>query len=205
MALAGSHSLSVAAAALLCGFLHVAAPPVPSDAIVLLGGDPGGRAPLAARLWREGVAPTVIVTGAEDCAEAADRLIRLGVAARAIIRECEATSTWENALNAAAIMEERGMRGATLVTSWYHARRSLASFHRAAPALLWSVATPPRPGGLGLRALLRPGSTFLTEAGKLAWYTLRYGISLPADAYRVDQASSIANGGSTTISIATSP
>jgi uncharacterized SAM-binding protein YcdF (DUF218 family) len=125
------------------------------DAIVVLG---GGIAPAhppdqplpdlnedadriwqAARLWRRGVAPRIIVTGGSFLAQQADPptteaeamrvfLLDLGVPSEAIVSEGEALNTIENIRNVRAIV---GDGRVALVTSAFHMPRALQIAARA--------------------------------------------------------------------------
>lgn len=55
----------------------------------------------------------------------------LGVRRDELIFEKEASSTWTNATQTIAIMEERGFDSAIVVTTDYHVRRTKLSFERA--------------------------------------------------------------------------
>lgn len=110
----------------------------PMDAIMVLGGDPGDRAPHAAELYNKGIAPLVIVTG--DGGGLAHALKLAGVPSSAIIQEADSRTTWENARNVAPILEERGIVKVVLVTSWWHTRRALACFQTVIPAVSFRSA-----------------------------------------------------------------
>jgi uncharacterized SAM-binding protein YcdF (DUF218 family) len=131
------------------------APPCCYDAIVVLG---GGIAPAhppevpepnlnegadriwqAARLWKRGVAPRIIVSGGSFLAQhggppitEADAmrvfLMDLGVPAEAIVNEGQALNTIENIRNVRAIV---GQGRVALVTSAYHMPRALQLAARA--------------------------------------------------------------------------
>ena len=107
------------------------------DAIVVLGCrvDPGGvpshalerRAEHAARLYREGRAPLVVVTGGvgdhgpSEASVAAGVLARAGVPRDAILIEDSSTSTWENARFA---RERFGGGRVLVVTDAFHTFRA---------------------------------------------------------------------------------
>ena len=113
------------------------APVGPFDAIVVLGCrvNPGGvpshalarRATHAARLFREGKAPLVIVTGGvgdygpSEASVAASILEEHGVPRRAILLEDTSTSTWENATYA---RERYGAGRVLVVTDAFHTLRA---------------------------------------------------------------------------------
>src|SRR6185503_14294276 len=131
------------------------APPCCYDAIVVLGGGIGAAHPpelpdphlndgadriwQAARLWKRGIAPRIIVSGGSFVAQhggppttEADAmrifLIDLGVPADAITDEGKALNTIENIRNVRAII---GNGKVALVTSAYHMPRALQLAARA--------------------------------------------------------------------------
>ena len=123
----------------------------PADVIVVLGAGVNGdgspsqtlveRAEVGASLWREGVAPQIICTGgivgasprqeADACLEV---LTGVGIPADVVILEVDSINTQTNALNTAAIMQQRGMTTAVVVSSRYHLLR--------ARWLFWRVGLP---------------------------------------------------------------
>jgi uncharacterized SAM-binding protein YcdF (DUF218 family) len=126
---------------------------VPSaEVIVLLGGgtesfdaprpytevnSAGDRVIYAARLYRQGVAPHILVSGgllewttlptrpSEDMAEL---LIFMGVPAAAIWQQSASRNTHEDALYCAEILRQKGIRRILLVTSAAHMPRSVPLF-----------------------------------------------------------------------------
>ena len=106
---------------------------VQADALVVLGGDWGDRAARAAELFRQGVAPRVIVSGAGDCTFNLQVLTNAGVPASAIQLESRSKTTRENAEFSISLLRADGVRRAIIVTSWYHSRRALACFEHVAP------------------------------------------------------------------------
>jgi uncharacterized SAM-binding protein YcdF (DUF218 family) len=145
----------------LCLTLQGRYPPVAveatqaADAIVVLGGGIGGPAPPrialdlsdaadrvlhAARLYRAGKAPMVLVTGGaipwlgSDIPEAVSMqalLVEWGVPGEAIIAESASRNTYENAVFSKQLLAEHGLRRVLLVTSVLHMRRALATFQSA--------------------------------------------------------------------------
>jgi len=138
-----------------------------ADAILLLGGatrpalpprefpelsEAGDRVVYAARLFRAGKAPLVVVSGGrlpwqgEGPAEAAGigaLLELLGVPQGAIVREEASTNTYENCVNSKQLLDARAARDVLLVTSALHMRRAFATCRsaglavRAAPTDYW--------------------------------------------------------------------
>lgn len=122
-----------------------------ADAIVVLGGVIGNstfrrsapdlsgaadRVLHAARLYRAGKAPVVVVSGgglpwtgeAPEANAIGALLIEWGVPAEAIILELESATTHENALKVSEIITERELNSVLLVTSSWHMRRALSAF-----------------------------------------------------------------------------
>jgi uncharacterized SAM-binding protein YcdF (DUF218 family) len=113
------------------------------DAIVVLGGgmestfprlpyaDMNGAADRlwhAARLYKAGKAPMVILSGAWDDVSSRPLLLDLGVPAAAIRVETASRNTSENARFTAALLQETRARRVLLVTSAWHMRRSQLLF-----------------------------------------------------------------------------
>lgn len=130
--------------------------PVRGDLIVVLGSGASERPVRAAELFREGVAPRILVTGQVDARYYRDILLRKGVPPAAIQLEQASRSTYENAKNSVAMIRRAGQgtdaaaanpapqtNGSSLnttppariilVTSWYHSRRTLKTFRHVAP------------------------------------------------------------------------
>ena len=65
---------------------------------------------------------------------AAGYAARLGIPPERIRAESASRNTWENAVETRRILEQEGLHTVVVVTSAYHMRRTLASFHRAGMA-----------------------------------------------------------------------
>ena len=125
------------------------------DAIVVLGGgtrqqlsprpwhevgEAGDRVIYAARLYRAGVAPTILVSGAAGSlsnpgftAEAdvmADMLVFFGVPREAILIEDRSRNTYENAVESARLLSDLGLDRIVLVTSAMHMPRAYGVFRK---------------------------------------------------------------------------
>jgi uncharacterized SAM-binding protein YcdF (DUF218 family) len=118
--------------------LAVEDPLAKADVIVAVSGDTGPRTATAVELWKQGYAPLLLFSGASsdpDSVSSAEIMkreaIRLGVPDAAILVEPASATTDENATRTAALMSERGLRTAILVTSPYHQRRAALLFARA--------------------------------------------------------------------------
>ncbi len=125
------------------------------DAIVVLGGgtkpplpprpwvevaEEGDRILYGAKLYREGHAPWLIVTGgraawlgaggppeSEDMVSLAEAM---GVPRRAILTDSSSLNTYENARNVKVILRQKGLQQVLLVTSALHMPRALAIFDK---------------------------------------------------------------------------
>jgi uncharacterized SAM-binding protein YcdF (DUF218 family) len=121
--------------------LVVDSPPASADAIVLLGGESQGRPVVAARLFHEGVAPLVVITGRGDVPTNRKVLLQAGVPQDRILVETASKTTLENAELSAPVLRGAGIRRAVLVTSSFHARRALTTFQQRIPGIEFGVAT----------------------------------------------------------------
>lgn len=172
-----TSGLAVAAAVKVSEpLLLVRTPLEPADVIVVLGGSGPNRAWRAAALYRQGIAPRVLVTGIGDCESIRGHMVDSGVPQEAIQIECAAQNTWENAEFSGPMLTAMGARRAILVTSWYHTRRAIACFRLVLPQLEWMSAPVER--SESYRQMIRDdgGLMVLKEYLKIAWYSLRHGI-----------------------------
>lgn len=126
-----------------------------ADAIVVLGGatkpadpprpwvevaDEGDRLFHALKLYREGKAPRIILSGGRidwqgaggtpESADMAELLVAMGIPKSAILQDPTSLNTRQNAVNVKKIMEEQGIRKILLITSASHMPRSLLIFKR---------------------------------------------------------------------------
>lgn len=134
---------------------HIPSTPLPqAEAIVVLGGatksnlpprpwievsDEGDRVLYAAKLYREGKAPRVILSGGRihwrgsgtpESADMAELMGTMGVPATAILQDPTSLNTRENAVNVKKILDSQGIRQILLVTSAMHMPRSLLIFKK---------------------------------------------------------------------------
>jgi uncharacterized SAM-binding protein YcdF (DUF218 family) len=135
-----------------------------ADLIVVLGGAAAyeERARHAARLFREGRAPRVVLTfdgtraGWSQAEQtnppfvqlAREELVRAGVPAESVeVLPGLVTSTHEEAALVCESAARRGARSLLVVTSAYHSRRALWTFRRAARTGGLNVGLSPAPAG----------------------------------------------------------
>jgi len=108
---------------------------VTADVIVVLGGGLHERPQRAAELFKAHAAPRIFLTGAGDDEINRQILLRAGVPAAAIEVEGQSKTTSENARFTIRRLRAEHVRRVILVTSWYHARRSLKTFTHYGPEL----------------------------------------------------------------------
>jgi uncharacterized SAM-binding protein YcdF (DUF218 family) len=147
-----------------------------ADLIIVLGGDASPRAAVAAALFKSGQASWILISGDGDCQDIRRILISDAVPAAAIGVECTSRSTMENAEYSAAILQRMGVRRALLVTSWYHVRRALGSFRKAAPTVEFLPVSAREDGSFWHMAWYDGGSRIVAEYAKIGWYLLHYGV-----------------------------
>ena len=118
--------------------LAIEDPLSPADVIVAVSGDNGPRTEMAVSLWKQKLAPLILFSGGSldpESVSSAELMKRdavlLGVPAEAILIEPLSTSTEENADFTAALMKQRGLHTAILVTSPFHQRRASILFSQA--------------------------------------------------------------------------
>jgi uncharacterized SAM-binding protein YcdF (DUF218 family) len=162
--------------------------PLPrSAAIIVLGGgtvpatpprpwvevaEAGDRALYAAKLYRDGKAPLMILSGGRvewygagppEAADMAEQVKSMGVPDSAILLEPDSNNTYENAVNVLKILQDKKITGPLLlVTSAMHMPRSLAIFRHlgmdvtAAPTDFRTTFEPDRQGFAGWLISLWP-------------------------------------------------
>jgi uncharacterized SAM-binding protein YcdF (DUF218 family) len=165
----------------------------PADVIIILGGGTlgdGEPSPSTARrvrhgaaLYRQGLAPYVLCTGAitqhhpkSEARACADAIQPQGVPASAILMEEVSTSTEENAIEARKVMDQYGLKTAVLVTDNFHMLRAEMLFHRQNIVVKLSpaqVTTGPLEWWLAVFDSYR-------EVGALAWYEVKTALGLPS-------------------------
>lgn len=142
----------------LTDFIFVEDTPAPSDLIIIPGGAFGEIALHAAALYRQGLAPRILVSGKHsilqnsfpgpkspkaylgrsyptECAFLCEILKDQGVPEEAILREEEASYTYENAIFSRKLTDSLGIETGAVILSCqaYHARRALLYFQLLYP------------------------------------------------------------------------
>ena len=173
--------LLLAAAAILFPqwFLCVDGGPVKGDVIVVLGGGSHERPERAAELFRERVAPRIIVSGLGDCTINRRLLIEAGVPSGAIEMENQSRTTKENAQFTVKLLRKPDSLPAKrviVVTSWYHSRRALACFRHYAPDIQFYSRPSYFAYARADEARKGIANRIRLEYFKLPGYWIRYGI-----------------------------
>ena len=114
-------------------------PLVKADAIVILEGDGMNRIPEGARLYTEGWAPLVVITGGdrsrpEHCFPASEMkpaLVAAGVPEKHVLIEEISQNTREQAVEMMNLAKERGWKRMIIVASHYHQYRAHLTFLKA--------------------------------------------------------------------------
>lgn len=155
----------------------------PAGAIVVLGaaqfnGTPGGvfeaRLQHAVELYKQGVAPYLVVTGGKlpgdrttEGATARQWAIDHGVPARAILGEYEGRSTLESLEAVAGIFRDKGIRSAVFVSDRTHMLRVL---RMATDLGIVSFGSPTRTSPTDLETARRTQAMVHEIGGLLAYY-----------------------------------
>lgn len=157
-------------------FIFVEDEPETSDIIFIPGSSHDEHVRLASRLYHDGYAPYILPSGMH--AKAADAftadpayasewawmrhlLIELGVPAERILREDQATFTWENATFSRKVTDSLGLqvKTAILCCRSYHARRALFYYQAAFPETRFLTVPALVPG-------ITRDTWFRSEAGR---------------------------------------
>lgn len=109
-----------------------------ADAIVVIsGGDTRARTEYGVKLYKAGLAPMLILSGAafhsdapSNAEEMAQIAIDLGVFPNDVLVETESRNTYQNAEFVKGALESFGYESIILVTSGYHQRRASVEFNK---------------------------------------------------------------------------
>ena len=145
-----------------------------ADVIVAISGDTGARTNTAISLWKQGLAPLIVFSGAAidpDSVSSAEIMrreaLRQGVPESATLIEPASASTEENATEVARLMDQRKLRSAILVTSPYHQRRAALLFARAfEPAWSHLPQLPSTRSGVERVPMVETGAAPLTDVAR---------------------------------------
>ncbi len=131
-------------------FLAVHDEPQNSDVIIAIsGGFCGERIEKAIELYNKGYARKMIFSGGLITKDISTvdlwlkRVQKLGVAPEDIFLHRDSTSTFENALYSAKIMDQEQYKSAILVTSPYHSRRAKMVFSKVFDKKAYSIIVVP--------------------------------------------------------------
>ncbi len=115
----------------------------PADAIVVIsGGDTAARTDEAIKLYKNGWAPMIILSGAaadtsgpSNAKVMQQRAVAAGVPGEATLLDETSHNTNTNASNSVKLARSQGYTSLIVVTSAYHERRALMEFRRAGNGL----------------------------------------------------------------------
>jgi len=113
------------------------------DVIIVLGGGATERPRQAWKIFSEGRADRIIVTGDGDII--VNDLTKRGLPRSSLVHEKKATSTLENAKETLAILNDLKVRTAIIVTTWSHAQRAKSIFEKMAPQVKFYSSFEPIP------------------------------------------------------------
>lgn len=161
--------------------------PSQADIVVVLGGESGDRALMAARLFRESFAARLLVTGLETSPPEvrpaylhwrAQVLAERGVPLDRIIYDSDTTNSWGEAVNTRRTMEANGWRRVLVVSDPYHLRRlswTWAQVFRNSGLDYSLVATSPRWwDSEGWWHDEKSAQVVIMEYIKIAYYLVKY-------------------------------
>ena len=165
--------------------LTVKQPLVISDAMVLLAGATGERAPVAAKLYHDGFAPLIFISNdgvfsswsqqhlrnLYNVEWAEERLVQLGVPRTALVKlPFLGSGTIYEALSVKRTLSGTGINRLLVVTSDYHTRRALWTFRRVLKSVpIEARVFPAESSHVGRKCLT-------LELLKLAYYRVRFGL-----------------------------
>lgn len=141
-------------AQVLWDYLRLSAPLSAADAIICLGSDDLAVAGCGAGLWRDGLAPLLVMTGGiahlgdlnatgwerPEAEMFARHAIGLGVPPDAVLTEPRSTNTAENLRFSRLLLLERRPRSVILVSKPFLMRRALATGEIAWPGIAMQLA-----------------------------------------------------------------
>lgn len=141
----------------------------PVDAVVVVsGGQTQSRAAKGIELYKNGLAPEIIFSGAaldngpSNARAMKEQALAAGVPAQAIVTDEQAETTYENALNTKQLLGHK--RHIILVTSPYHQRRTYLTFNKV----------------LGGNYEILNASSFDNRWSKATWWASPFGLYITA-------------------------
>ncbi len=119
----------------------------PADAIVVVsGGNTSARTQQAIDLYENGWAPILVMSGAaadtsgpSNAAVMRDQAVREGVPIKDIFVEDQSKNTKQNAQQTNKILRANNVKSAIIVTSNYHAKRTLLEFERQGQDITYRI------------------------------------------------------------------
>ena len=157
--------------------LTVKAPLEKADCLILLGGEEEARPTVTARLYVEGVAPVIFITGEGDAMTNRKTLLEHGVPLEAIRIEPSSRSTLMNARLLRPMLEKERVRTAVIVTSPFHMRRALAVFQHEIPSIRFGIVPAKRVYWETPQGIKGYNQSVLMEFVKTAYYWCIHGIA----------------------------
>jgi uncharacterized SAM-binding protein YcdF (DUF218 family) len=187
-------SVAFIAALAIVGFIRAgeflsspASAPRHADVILALGGDNGDRVALAVKLYKEGMAPRIMLTGLENSYKESrpdylnwrvQFLYAHGVPKEAVILESAAGNSWEEAVNTLNLLKQHEWKTVLVVSDPPHMRRLNWAwgkvFGESGREYILVSTTPAWWEAAHWWRHEQAGPFVLMEYTKLAYYILKY-------------------------------
>jgi uncharacterized SAM-binding protein YcdF (DUF218 family) len=160
-----------------------------ADALVVMAGEEPIRLPAAARLYKEGKAPKILLTNdgifsswSEERQRnlyqvewAEDNLLKMQVPENAIVKlPYSSSGSIHDALNTRKFALDKGLKSIIIVTSDYHTGRSLWAFERVFQGYHVEIGVSPAKSDVKSESYLRRFMMLSYEMLKLVYYKCRY-------------------------------
>jgi uncharacterized SAM-binding protein YcdF (DUF218 family) len=160
-------------------YLDVSNVPQPSNVIAVLGGGDPSRSQYATELYFDGFAPLILISGYTGTMEhTIDIIVQSNIPESSIIINNKVTSTFGEAEQILAILQEINANSALIVTNRFHTRRALATYHHIADGndVNFTIVSP----NDGIKAeswwQLKHRTQIIAEYPKMIYYLLTYGV-----------------------------
>ncbi|MCB9458397.1 MAG: YdcF family protein [Anaerolineaceae bacterium] len=159
-------------------FLDVSQEVVKADAILLLGGTTWERLRYSEQLFKDGYAHYFVLDGLGDYIQYAIDSLEETVPQDALIVNRQATSTYDEIMQAREIFEELGIESVLVVTDGFHSRRAAATVHHvfADSDIVFTIVSPPNTFGEQSWWQSKFRDNVLSEYPKIIYYWIAYGI-----------------------------